>query len=268
MNASVVPSLPIAPTDSRRRLALTGTHNFRDVGGYPTEGGGRTRWGVLYRSDGLDSLTSADHDVLADRGIKTVLDLRDEDEFLPSPDALGDLPARHVSIPIFENSLFKIPADTFPGLEDHYRKILREHTHQLAAAIQVFGEPDALPGIVHCTAGKDRTGLVTALMLSIAGVPDEWIVRDYEASQAILGDDFVRKVEVLYDEAGFERSMLHTPTASPARYLVEALDELRDRHGSLEQFLADSGVSEASIARIRAALVQSPRVRVGEGEPR
>ncbi len=248
--------VPVAPTDPRRRLALTGTYNLRDVGGYPTQDGGRTRWGVLYRSDGLSELTLVDHEILADRGLRVVLDLRDDDEFLPSPDAVQGLDVRHVSVPIFENSLFKIPLDEFPTLEDHYRKILREHKHQVAAAVRALGENDSLPAIVHCTAGKDRTGLIVALVLSLVGVSDRWIVRDYEASQEILGAAFVRKVEELYDQAGIHRSKMGTaPTASPARFMVDTLEGLRQAHGSLDTFLRDYEVPRDVIANIREQFV-------------
>jgi protein-tyrosine phosphatase len=174
------------PVEARRHVALSGCHNFRDLGGYPTTDGRRTRWGRLFRADGLSALTAEDQVLITGLGVTTVIDLRTDLEV-----------DNRVSIPLAdENVTYHHLAltDTLPGEEQapdwgdpafvmgRYRGMLAEGAHSVAEAIRILAKPANLPAVFHCSVGKDRTGVLAAVILGMLGVPDEVIVEDYTLS--------------------------------------------------------------------------------------
>jgi protein-tyrosine phosphatase len=169
-----------------RDLRWEGTFNVRDLGGIPTAGGGGTRWGAVVRSDGIDSLTADGWAALQAHGIRTIIDLRNEEEVkpsLPRPEGVD---------------LTRVPLDALVGKEwwddwGHldgtplfFRPHLEFRPHAAAAAVTAVAR--ARPGgvLVHCGAGRDRTGLVALLLLALAGVAPEDIAADYELSSSRL----------------------------------------------------------------------------------
>jgi protein-tyrosine phosphatase len=168
-------------------VELEGTVNTRDLGGWPLAAGGRTRVGRLWRSDAFTHASAADRDALAERGLRFVIDLRTDAERDAAPSALAPDP-RFELVPV---DLFaavgaaiergEVVGDPF-DLRTRYRASFvfardgyREAFARLAEAVAASAGPVAF----HCSAGKDRTGLVAALLLRAAGVPDEAIVEDY-----------------------------------------------------------------------------------------
>ena len=158
-----------------RHLRLPGTRNLRDVGGYPAGDGRRTRWRTLLRTDALDVIPDGSREALLDLGVRTVIDLRWPHELTDAPSVFATSNGvRYRSIPLLEN-------DPTPliGLAATYRYMLDERAPQLADVVRALLEPAGLPAVIGCAAGKDRTGVTIALLLSAVGVPTDVIVADY-----------------------------------------------------------------------------------------
>lgn len=235
------------PTDpTARHLRLPGTRNLRDVGGYPTLDGRRTRWGVLLRTDALDLLPRSSRDALLARGLRCVIDLRWPDELASWPSVFaGDARIRYESIPLLAD-------DPTPhlGLVGMYRHILDERGEQLAGIVRTLVEPDGLPAVVGCAAGKDRTGVTIALLLAIARVPAEVIVADY----ALTFDAFADPV---HGDASLS-DWRSTPLAleCPPAHMEAMLAHLETRHGGVGPLLQRHGIDASTLARVRERLTE------------
>lgn len=185
-------SVPLADAEPSRKLVFDGCFNFRDLGGYRTVDGHRTRWRRLFRADGLSRLTEKDMAALGALGIVTVIDLRTDLE----ADTQGRFPEDVDGVAYHHLPL----TDTLPGEEEtpdwdragfvseRYLAMLSEGTATVTAAVGLLADPDRHPAVFHCSVGKDRTGVLSALVLGFLGVPDEIIVEDYALSyDAMLG---------------------------------------------------------------------------------
>jgi protein-tyrosine phosphatase len=164
-----------------RLIALPGAFNLRDIGGYPAAGGRVTRWRTLLRSGSLYQAGPASAAELAGFGLSTVLDLRTFEETERSPDP--ELGARRRQVGLLGEDLTVLPV----SLDGLYRFVIEERGSYVAAAVRHLCAPGALPALVHCSAGKDRTGLIIALVLAAIGVPDDVIAADYALSADALG---------------------------------------------------------------------------------
>ncbi len=186
----MTPASDPTPADSRRHVALAGCHNFRDLGGYPTGDGRCTRWGRLFRADGLSQLTTEDQVLMAELGITTVIDLRTDLEV----DNRGSFPLDNERVRYHHLAL----TDTLPGEEQapdwgdpgfvmgRYRGMLAEGAESVAEAIRILAKAANLPAVFHCSVGKDRTGVLAAVILGMLGVPDDVIVDDYTLSRPAM----------------------------------------------------------------------------------
>ena len=165
--------------------ALSGAFNFRDLGGLPTAEGRLTRAGRLFRSDTLQALTEADVTYLIQAlGVMLVMDLRDADEAVEQGRGLLDRsPLCYVNLPLEAAPAANAAPGRVGGATlDFYLGHLDSTSSVLPLALQILAVSLTRPTVVHCAAGKDRTGLVVALVLGIAGVRDEAIVADYMAT--------------------------------------------------------------------------------------
>ena len=163
-----------------RRIALEGAVNFRDLGGYDAGDGLQTRWRTLFRADGLGELTETDITVLGELGIRTVIDLRSGSELERGRFDVEAHPAAFHHFPFIEELPDAQDFDRRPGLlGTQYLEIVRDAGGQILAALEVLATPDALPAVFHCTAGKDRTGVLSAVLLSLLGVDEPTVVADY-----------------------------------------------------------------------------------------
>src|SRR5436309_6252589 len=169
-------------TASTRHLNLEGTYNLRDTGGYRTLDGRAIRWRTFLRSDSLHRLPPVAQTILMGYGVRTVLDLRRSDELHMAPNVFvgsSDVAYHNVSL-LTDTPPVRQQAPR--PLVDTYRLILDQRQEQLRQALATLAAPGGLPAVVHCTAGKDRTGLIVALVLGLAGVPTTTIVEDYALS--------------------------------------------------------------------------------------
>ncbi len=248
--------LQTARRDPDRLVPLEQVLNFRDVGGYPTAQGRRVRWRRLFRSGTLAQPSPADLETLRALGIATVLDLRSTAEWDRGRCPAAELGARVHHVPIVEEILDPTRLGLPEGmLADRYRDYARDGAEPIARAISILADPAAYPVVVHCLAGKDRTGVVIAIVLGLLGVDDATIARDYELSQAAMGPLRARA------EADPQSSQLPPPladevfSARPAA-ITGLLAELRREHGSLDGYARAIGLTPDVVASLRAALTE------------
>jgi protein-tyrosine phosphatase len=240
-----------------RTLTFASTYNFRDVGGYAGLDGATVRWRRLFRSDSLHRLKGDDLQTFGDLGVRTVIDLRRTFEVerhgrVPDADGLAyhNLVIEHVdweSVPE--------PADVAHErwLADRYLNFAEDGRAGLAAALHLIADPVAAPVVVHCMAGKDRTGVVCALTLALLGVSDADIAADYaltEASMASLTEYLQRtSPDMVHDK--------YHMFDCPKDAMLMFLDDLRARHGSIEAYVREIGISAEQVAAMRDHLLES-----------
>jgi rhodanese-related sulfurtransferase len=245
----------------QRLVPLEGAFNFRDLGGYRGTGGALTRWGMLFRSDTLHELTSSDVDTLRSMGLATVVDLRTPRELeRTGRGPLGPEPLGYRHLSVIGDGDAEGEAVAGPSADDlsaRYLWYLEVGAAALSEALTVLGEPANYPLVFHCAAGKDRTGVLAALVLDLLGVAPEAIVDDY----VITADRMELILGRYRSDPAFAARMATVPAS---RFSVEAatmerfLDVLHRRFGGAEGWATASGVPPASVARIRALLLEPP----------
>jgi protein-tyrosine phosphatase len=240
-----------------RRIDLPGCNNFRDLGGYPARGGMRLRWRRLFRSDALHGLTPEGADRVVDElGVGAIVDLRSTGEVgVDGRGQLGDRPPVYHHLPLFDGPLAVDPALPPPlTLADRYFLIVEQAKAPIARVVTALAECST-PAVYHCTAGKDRTGLISAIVLGLLGVPDEIIVADYAATQENL--DAI--IDRLTQSEGYRDVLDHLPPdtlhAKPET-MFSLVDRLRARYGSFRGYASDIGLSDTVIGRLEAGLLE------------
>jgi protein-tyrosine phosphatase len=229
---------------------------MRDVGGYPAAGGRVTRWRTLLRSDALHRV-DVTGPVLAGYGLRTVVDLRTapEAEFAPSPPS-GPL-TRTVRISLIGEEDLREAAQPPPGpqgLEGIYRYLIEERGHAIAAAIGELCAAESVPALVHCSAGKDRTGIVIGLILAVLGVPDEIIAADYALSGGRIDAHVIAALDHIPGAAG-QGGLSPELLASPPGLLLDMLARVRaDGGGTVDGYLLARGLGPGDLDRLRDSL--------------
>jgi protein-tyrosine phosphatase len=239
-----------------RLIALEGAVNFRDLGGYATVDGRRTRWRVLFRADGLSELSRTDFSVMRDLGIRTVVDLRSGHEVEQSRFDVEAHPVAFHHFPFIDQLPDVEQWDRRPGLLGaQYKEMLDDAAPQIIGALEVLTAPGSRPAVFHCTAGKDRTGLLSALVLSLLGVPEETVVADY----ALSGEAMERlraKLMVKYPDSKDTISDIDEVFSANPDNMVELFAYLRERYGSVTGYAVAVGVPDAVVARLRGELLE------------
>ncbi|GAA3532463.1 tyrosine-protein phosphatase [Nonomuraea rosea] len=226
-----------------RDLAWEGCHNVRDLGGLAVAGGGRTRWGAVVRSDTPDRLTPQGWEAAAAHGVRTILDLRTPGQHHAEP-GLRPAGMTVVSMPLDQPG---DPGSELYGTPLYLRSFLDRWPDRCARALRAIAE--APPGgvLVHCVAGRDRTGLLAILLLALAGVAPADILADYELSAArlrplyaLLGqpDNGLRVAERM--------AAAGTTTAEAVGAVLDGLDA--------EAYLRGGGLTSSDLAALRARL--------------
>jgi len=245
------------------RILLDGACNVRDIGGYRTATGGQVRRGLVYRADSLHRLTEEDVQILRGLQITTVVDLRRDDEverFGRGPvtswaDVVLHAPLRHEaterSAPVAPRVLGAV------SLGNLYRAYATHAARELAIIFGLLANGNALPVLVHCFAGKDRTGVVAALVLSVLGVDDDTVAFDYALSELVRERFFALAGAEL--AAAFPDEHQLDPRAAVfeayAHTMTSFLDWIFQCYGSPEEYLLHIGVSPEEIDLLRARLV-------------
>jgi protein-tyrosine phosphatase len=251
----------------RRHVRLEGAHNFRDVGGYATDDGRRVRWGLFYRSDDLSELTDADLGRLHELGIKLVCDFRSPAEKAEEPDRLpAQGPPAVAELPIFDESFspaaFREKITSGSLGDTDLRRMLIEgnrlfatrYAPQYAAMFERITHREQLPALVHCTAGKDRTGFAAALVLRSLGVPLETVYEDFLLTNHYTGAEIertlwiIRLVSLFRTDPEQVRPVLGVERA----YLEAAFGAVDEHYGSFDAYRREAlGVDDAELAAFR-----------------
>jgi protein-tyrosine phosphatase len=244
----------------QREIPLDGCFNFRDIGGFTTVDGRAVRWRTLFRADGLHRLSDADFAQLRGIGIATVIDLRTAEELRVRGrvGAIGTEMSFH-HLPILEALPDASVIDSWRdpvALGRHYAEMAEQGAAAIAEALAVLTDPAAYPAVFHCAAGKDRTGILAALVLGLLGVPDATIVADYAASRPAMERMMAYLLETYPDGRDELERRASTMLASEPAAMHQFLASLRGKYGSLELFAAAIGVTSAP-AFLRSALLES-----------
>lgn len=254
----------------QRHLPWDACYNARDLGGYPTESGGQIRLGALLRSDNLCRLTPAGQQQLRDYGVRTIVDIRSPYELHKDPNPFAvqqgrDAVPRYINLPLLDEAdeEGKEVMKSAGSMQGEYTVILDRYRARMAAIIKAVAAAEGEGGVlVHCHAGKDRTGMVVALLLSLAGVPRSIIADDYAASNLYLQPiyDAWISAQPRTDEevTRFGGWFFQQPET-----MLGVLDYLDRQYGGVEAYLLGAGVTPEEIAAIRERLRASAGNGVG-----
>lgn len=230
---------------------MSPTTNFRDLGGHRTAEG-LVRSGLLMRSDAVVGLDPDDRRALEELRLRTAVDLREPVERGLDPPELGNREIALHELPLMGGEVRLEDEQTLPEL---YAAIIERRGRQMAEVVHVLAAPGALPALYFCSAGKDRTGLVTALILSAVGVDDETIATDYALTAVHMQGDFRDRVEARAVASGISEQSLALKLGAPRELMLEVLAGLHDRHGGAAGYLAHHGLSREELAGLRESLV-------------
>ena len=246
-----------------RDLVWDGLLNVRDLGGHPTEDGGETTYDSIIRADSVRQLSDRGWAALVDYGIKTIVDLRADEELEADPPA--QLPVEVLHIPFFETDTeewkeveaeLEEAARAAPNVaaatEAVYLIFLEHFGRNVAAAIRAVANAAEGGVVIHCAGGKDRTGLVTALLLHLAGVGIDEIAGDYALSEERLRPRHEQWFAEAESDEELER--LKRVSQTPAESIEGVFVELERRYGSVEGYLRQAGLTEDELDRARARL--------------
>jgi protein-tyrosine phosphatase len=236
--------------EQKRALDFPNLLNARDLGGYPTTDGAETRWRSLLRADDLSQLTADGIQALADYGVETILDLRwpEEAVMLPSPvaAALPQVRCERISLLTHTEDQWRLRGREV--VKEQWKCVVLEHVHaELCDVLGFIAAAPPAPLLFHCVAGKDRTGLIAALLLAVADATPEAIAADYAVSSENLRDSYLSR----YPAADHRRILeaLRCPEEG-AHNMLRFLDAA----GGVRAYLGEIGLSRQQIARLRARL--------------
>lgn len=241
-------------------LKLQGGSNFRDLGGYATGDGRTVRRGAVFRSAHLGSLTDQDRKALAGVGVRTIVDLRGVAEAAETPHLIEGLACRVVGAHIEPGLGEKIRNAVADGtanpylmmqfLSDHYRDYPRRCAPGFRTLFATLSDGEHRPLVFHCTAGKDRTGFASALLLTLLGVPWETVVDDYLRTNELWTGHVGR-----YPELDLDTRAAIVEARTP--YLEAAFEVVRSDFGSPEAFAEKAlGLDAAARERLKADLLE------------
>lgn len=244
------------------RLPFAGASNFRDVGGLPASGG-VVRRGLVFRSDGLHALTDGDLELFRSLGIVTVFDLRGDGERermpnrVPSTPRCVMSPIRAAGVDPFEGAP---PANRHEGelaLRTMYASLLEHAAGVIGGILTDLAQPTTVPAVIHCHGGKDRTGVVVALLLEALGTPRDAVIDDYELTDRFRVPE--RRAAAYADlvERGMAPEAALGVMGAPRWAMAETLEQLDTELGGVEAYLRErAGMSGATLASLRDLLVE------------
>jgi protein-tyrosine phosphatase len=249
-----------------RTITFEGCLNFRDLGGYATRDGRTVAWRRLFRSDSLHRMSPADVGrLLEDLGVATLVDLRTGIE----RERGGPVPAeshhaiRALHVPMVDD-LFadrrerRRPLTTDMG--EGYAAMLAFAGGQVASVLRLLADPDVYPAVFFCAAGKDRTGVLAAIVLALLGVDDDDIVADYALTDPVARAILERASRELPVYEDLWKGLPPDARGAPARVMRSMLAAIEREHGSVQTFVASLGVEPETIEAVREHLLYSPDV--------
>jgi protein-tyrosine phosphatase len=245
-----------------RTLFWDGCANIRDLGGHPTEDGRTTRFGAVVRADSIRQLTAAGWEALLDYGVSRIVDLRFHSEL--ALDEPRDVAVEVVHVPVLPepddaewaeiDPIGDAQPDALGSTRAVYLEFLERRRPQFGEAVEAVALAPKGAVVVHCFGGKDRTGLVVALLLRLVGVDLETIGADYALSGHNLRE--MTKAWVAKAEDDIERERRIRFGKAPAEAMVGVLEELERRYGSVRDYLRAAGVEDEALDRATERLVE------------
>jgi protein-tyrosine phosphatase len=240
-----------------RHVEFQRLHNFRDLGGYPAGDGGATKWGVLYRSDNLRKLSEpADLERFLGLDVHTVIDLRYPWE-IEQAGRVPDFPElRYVNLSIehqpYDQGALGNDFDPWRFLADRYMEVAQDGAKEISEVLDVIADPGSGTTVFHCASGKDRTGLIAMLVLSLIGVSEENVLEDFSltelATQRLIAD-----WKAFYPDREIKWSAYARAPKEPMELFIA---DLKSRYGSVESYAEQVlGVDADLIAALKAKLV-------------
>jgi protein-tyrosine phosphatase len=238
-----------------RLIRLQGAHNIRDLGGYAIPGGGETKWRAVLRGDGLHRLSAGDRALLLGEGLRTVIDLRSRHELELEPNPFQG----HPNVWFHNTPLFGAlsPVEAVRGgssglfdMAARYREAIDRCRDHIAEVIGTIARAEEGMILFHCSAGKDRTGIIAALLLSLAGVDEETIVADY----ALTGTVALPLIERLRAEAlarGTAADLAACFLACEPGTMRALLEHVADAHGGAASYLAGIGIGHETLEKLK-----------------
>lgn len=248
-------------TQNSRRLLWGGCANVRDLGGHAAEDGGVTRSGSLIRSDNLARLTLEGQEAVKTGGVSTIIDVRSpfelDIEANPFAQASAADAPNYRNLPLMDEADAEGQAliNAAPTVTEMYRLMLDRFRANMG--VIMLGIADAPSGavVIHCHAGKDRTGLVVALALRLVGVSKDQIAEDYTLSDLYLSDLYQELLAKKSDPG--ERALLAEQLSSKPEAILGALSHLDEHYGGVEAYLLGCGLETEAIGRLRSRLLAS-----------
>lgn len=272
---------------SERVIHLKGTTNTRDIGGYQTSDQGTLRWGQIIRSDKLSRLTAKDFQKLEDIGLKTVIDLRTQKEHDQSPTVWkGDNPPQFLHFPVGDSSNDWFTAQrkmmkknrfteeqSLEHMTEGYRMILEEGTASYKKLMEVVLDDSNWPVLIHCNAGKDRSGVGVALILETLGVDRETIMEEYLLTNEIsrIEEKAVFLSKESKNSSRGNKFSKGTPASAwlpivgvRAQMLEAFYDSVDEKYGSMDAYLTELGVDQEARLELAASLTtKQPQLVMG-----
>ena len=250
-----------------RKLPFTGAHNFRDLGGYKTEDGRRIKWGKIYRSDNLHSLTDEDVKYLSRLNIKSVVDFRSDEERESEPDRLTPdmtqvlLPIKFQPKELDDETLKNLMKNlTFGTLDssnlltDFNIVIVKDFADEYKKFFRHVIENNAEPIVFHCTAGKDRAGFASAMILTVLGVPREKVIEDYLLTNTYVKDHVDSKMLEIELKTFFraDTDNLRKINLVAERYIQAAFDTIDSEWGGMDNYISTAlSLTEEDILKLQ-----------------
>ena len=246
----------------KRYLNLDGSYNIRDIGGYSNPNGQQTKWNRFYRSGTMHQLTSKSQDKILESGIRTIIDLRTPKETKSTPNVFAnssELQFNHIDMigdadSPEANAPSEPAAVILEGPEKimvSYTSILENSKSQIHDILTLISDPTALPLIYHCQGGKDRTGLVTAMILGIVGVSTHVIADDYALTAHYLLDRYFKEFAKPDESSTNFTWRNYQEKYCPPKVMSLVLDYMNSSYGSVEGYIKSTGITDSKIQLIR-----------------
>jgi protein-tyrosine phosphatase len=253
--------------DEERWLDIDGAYNVRDLGGYETVDGRRTRWRKFLRTDNLHKLTDLAQSDLVNYGLGTVIDLRRTRETIETPNVFAQSPnVEYIHANMIGDTdppdYGTLPVDGVKSpawVSRSYQILLDARQDAIREILGTLSRSDGHTAIFHCAGGTDRTGIIAALLLGLAGVPHDTIAEDYALSAEGIRARFLAEgipemfTEITPDDLTSERAQ---HTLAPPHAMRITLQYLDDKYGGIESYVRKIGLSDARIDNIRSALLE------------
>lgn len=231
--------------------SISGLYNFRDLSGIDIDGG-TVQPNTFFRSDAFYLIDEAGVKTMQDLNITRVVDLRATFETTERINKVS--PIEEIHHPIFEREFIPDWSKQVPKLL--YPQIITERAHRIASAIELIADADGA-AVVHCTAGKDRTGLVVGVALSAVGAKDDDVADNYALSQENLSGEWLEKSLKVFERLGISISDHNKKVMveTPKWLMMDAMSFIRDKWGSSRNYLVDAGLSESKLDRLSEKLL-------------